>query len=427
MKLKDLKAKRAKLLDELRAINSAAGDAGELSPEQRSKYDAGRAEIESLNAAIERAEFIDEIDRRTSGERIAGTGDRSFDAECRQFSLRAAIASLTPDIAQGIDFGREREISAELQRRGLVPSQGGIMVPMHVFEQRVVTTAAPVAGPGSNLVATDHLAGQYIDILRARMVVQARGGRVLSGLTGNVSIPAMKAGNTAEWIAENGSLTGGDPQFRSVTMAPKHVGTMTEISRNMLLQTSPDIEQLIRLDFADALAQGVDRVAINGGGSNEPDGILQASIGSFSGATWAGILSAPETLALANADVGALGWAMNAACVRKLRSTLKVPEDAGAGFIMRDDAMTLLGYGVSQSNNVPGDPTGSPTAPSTIIFGNWSDVLVGYWGGFEILVNPYETTAYAKGNVKIRALLTADVAIRHAESFTADATFSTAA
>jgi hypothetical protein len=59
---------------------------------------------------------------------------------------------------------------------------------------------------------------------------------------------------------------------------------------------------------------------------------------------------------------------------------------------------------------------GSPDTASAI-FGNWSDLLVGYWSAFDLLVNPYESTAYSKGNVQVRAMLTADVAVRHPESF----------
>lgn len=432
MKIKDLRDKRSKLLAELRGMSDKpAGDDGDLSTEQRSRFDIAKAEIERIDAQIERQTFIDEADRRASGEPISGSGDRTFDNELRQFSLRAAIASQVPDIAPNIDTGREREISAELQRRGMVPSSGGVMVPLAVFEQRVITTALPGGGPGSNLVATDHLGNQFIDILRARMITRGLGARVLSGLVGNVSIPGLKASGTAEFIAENAALTGGDHEFRSVTMSPKHVGALTEFSRNMLLQTSPDIEQLIRADFADILAQGLDRASIQGGGSNEPTGILEtASIGSFDGSTWAGVLGALEDLGVANADFGSLGWAMNAKIQRKLRSTLKVSGDAGAGFIM-ESPTELAGYRAAVSNNVPSNLE-SADSPSTndnsaLIFGNWSDLIVGYWSAVEILVNPFETTAYKKGNVQVRGLLTADVAVRHVESFTADTTFSTVA
>lgn len=430
MKIKDLKEKRARLIAELRSMDAKPeGESGDLSTEQRSRFDAVKAELAQIDAQIERQAFIDDMDRRATGEQIGGCGDGRFDTELRSFSLRAAIAMMVPDLAQNIDTGREREVSQELHRRGFVPSSGGIMVPMQVFEQRVITTTAPGGGPGSNLVATDHLGNQYIDILRARMITRGLGARILSGLVGNVDIPGLKASGTAEWIAENAALTGADQEFRSVSMTPKHVGALTEFSRNMLLQTSPDIEQLIRADFADVLAQALDKASIKGGGNNEPDGVLEtANIGSFDGSTWAGVLGALEDIGVANADMGSLAWATNPKVVRKLRSTLKESGDAAAGYIM-EGPNSLAGYTAAVSNNVPSnlESAGSPSTNdnSALIFGNWQDLLIGYWSAVEILVNPYETTAYRKGNVMVRGLLTADIAVRHAESFTADTTFVT--
>ena len=36
-----------------------------------------------------------------------------------------------------------------------------------------------------------------------------------------------------------------------------------------------------------------------------------------------------------------------------------------------------------------------------------------------MLVNPYETSAYSKGNVLVRAMLTCDMAVRRPQSFAA--------
>ena len=72
------------------------------------------------------------------------------------------------------------------------------------------------------------------------------------------------------------------------------------------------------------------------------------------------------------------------------------------------------------SSNVPSNLTkGSGTNLSALIYGNWADLLIGYWSAFDLLVNPFEATAYPKGNVSVRAMLTCDVAVRYAESFSA--------
>ena len=279
MTLKDLKAKLARFRQELRTIaDSPEGDGGDLSAEQETRFDTLRGEVETTEKQIGRQELIDEIDRRAEGETIAGTGDDQFDREVRTFSLVRAIGAQIPDL--NVDAGREREISAELARRsGQKPD--GMMVPMAVFqrpmEQRVITTAAPGAGPGSNIIATDHLGAQYIDILRAKLVTRRLGARVLNDLHGNVDIPRLKVSATSGWVAENAALSAADMEFAKVQMTPKHVGCLVEYSRNMIQQSSPDIEQLVRDDFAGVLAREVDDVAIEGGGSNEPTGIIQTS------------------------------------------------------------------------------------------------------------------------------------------------------
>lgn len=336
-------------------------------------------------------------------------GDGTFERECRSFSLLKAIASQVPGIR--VDAGRELEVSAELQRRS-GRAHEGIAVPSTVFETRVLTTAAPAGGPGSNIIATDHRADQYIDIFRARLVTRRLGATVLSGLAGNVAIPRRKASNTAYWVAENVAVTASDPQFDQVTLAPKHVGCLVEFSRNLLLQSSPDVEQLVRQDFAAVLAEGIDRVAVKGGGTSEPTGILGTSgIGSFSLATvsWENVLEAISDVEVANAD-GPFAWLTHPLVVKTLRSTVKVTGDTTGNFIMPEPD-SLAGYPCTASTLVPTN-LGVGSDKKALVFGNWSQLLLGYWSEFDVLVNPYETTAYSKGNVQVRGMATCDVDVR---------------
>ncbi|MFV3131736.1 phage major capsid protein [Niveispirillum sp. KHB5.9] len=433
MSLRELQEKRSRALAEMRKITEApAGQAGDLSEEQRSRFETLKTEVTTLEERIQRQSFIDEADRRAAGQPLTGTGDEQFDVALRSFRLVRAIAAQVPGL--DVDCGRERELSQEIARR-TGQKFTGMAVPLSVFmapvEQRVITTTAPSGSAGGNLIATDHMGGQFIDILRSKLIVRGLGARVLSGLTGNVDIPKLKQSATAGWVAENSALTPSDLGMGKVSMTPKHAGCITEFSRNMIQQSSPDIEALVRDDFAAVLAEAVDRVAIKGGGSNEPDGVLETSgIGSvtMTAPTWAKVLEFIEKVEVANADTGSLGWATNPKVVRKCRSTLKESGDAGAGYIMtgRTD---LADYPLAASNLVPSNLTdgGSPASltRSALIFGNWSDLLLGYWSAFDLLVNPFEATAYAKGNVSVRGMLTMDIAVRHAESFVACQTVDT--
>jgi len=408
LNIQQLTETRAHKLAEARALT----DDGHLDDNKQARFDTLETEIRDIDAKITRAKKIAELEKQAPASTI-GAKD-SLETEIRNTSLAKFI-----QLGMGTtetDLGREREISRELQKRAGGASQGGVFVPMEVFEKRVTVATGVSPVDGGHLVGTDHRGDLYVDLLRAKLITGKLGATVLSGLTGNVEIPAGKTAATSNWIAENSALTPSDAGYRKITMSPKHVGALTEYSRNMILQASPDVETLIRNDFASVLAEAIDRVAIDGGGANEPSGILSTSGVSSSSMTiptYADILAMIETLEIDNVDVTNAGFAVHPSIVRKLRSTLKAGTDAAIGYIMTD-ANTLAGYKLVSSTLIPAG--GSP-ATATMLLGNWSDLLIGYWNSFEILVNPYETTAYSKGNVQIRALLTADVAVRHAESF----------
>ena len=421
MKLKELREKRARIVAEMRAIaEKPDGDAGAPSENQEKRFEVLKGELTLVEKSIDKQELVDEADKRAAGHPIGETRDADFDRECRAFSLTRAIAA---SAGVAVDAGREREVSAELQRRSGGRFQG-IAVPMQVFEKSVLTTGAPSGGPGSNIIATDFRGDQFIDVLRAAMGTQKLGATVLSGLVGNVDIPRLKASAATGWVAENAAITPSDHQFDKVSLTPKHVGAITEFSRNMLLQSTPAIEQLIRTDFAQILAQALDAAAIKGGGANEPDGVLSqpgldTSV-SMTTPSWAKVLDLIDIVEEANATGS--GFLMRPLAAKKLRQTVRVAS-TDSRFVM-EEPDKLADYAATRSTLVP-IVAGTPNTTS-IIFGQWSDLLIGYWSAFDLLVNPFESTAYAKGNVSVRGMLTADIAVRHVESFAAATDFPAA-
>jgi HK97 family phage major capsid protein len=420
--LRPLLERRSALKDRMNGV--LAQHPEELPEAAQQEFDALRAEADVLEQRIQRQAVVDDLERRVQGQPIgAGSGDAGLDRELRSFSLVRAIASQVPGL--NVDAGRERELSQEIARRAGRPFQG-MAVPMSVFrqpvEQRTVTTALPVAGPGSNIIPTDYRADQYIDLLRESLIVKRLGARVLSGLTGNVAIPGTKASATASWVNEDQAIPATDMQFRQVTLTPKHVGARTEFSRNMLLQSSPDIEQLVRSDFAAVLAAEVDRAAIAGTGTApEPRGVLNTSgIGIVAAGTNGGAISYDLVVDLIGAveDARAGNGSMAFVTNRKVKRHVLKLKDAQSLPIGAD--VIFQGHKPAFADFVPGNLTkGTGTNLSALIYGNWSELMLGYWSEFDLLVNPYEGVAYSKGNVQVRGMVTMDVAVRHAESFAA--------
>jgi HK97 family phage major capsid protein len=261
-----------------------------------------------------------------------------------------------------------------------------------------------------------HRGDLFIDALRAQLIIGRLGATVLDNLVGDQDIPRQTGSASAQWVAEDGALTETAPTFDDVTLSPKTVGSVVSYSRRTLINAVPSIENIVRNDLTNVVAQAIDYQALFGTGTgNTPTGVIHATGVVNEGAltpTWAQILKFPADIAIANADIGGMGWAMAADAVKKLRSTQKLASTDSV--MLMEDAASLAGYPVQQSTIL----TLSDTATSSIvIFGAWSQLLIGYWSGVDILVNPYESTAYMRGRVLMRIMRDVDVAVRHGQSF----------
>jgi HK97 family phage major capsid protein len=298
----------------------------------------------------------------------------------------------------------------------------GIMVPTDVLKRDLLVGTASAGG---NTVATDLLAADFIELLRNRMVVMGMGARMLTGLVGNIAIPRQSGAATAYWVAENAAPTESQQSFDQVTMSPKTMGAFTDISRKLLLQSSIDVEAFVRQDLATVLALELQRVAINGSGSGaEPRGILQTvGIGSVAGGTngavptFTNLVSLETEVAQDNADVGTLGYLTNA----RVRGRLKTVEKASTTgmFLWENGSTPLNGYAAEVTNAVPSNLTKGTSSGvcSALLFGNWAELIMGMWGGLDLMVDPY--TGSTAGTVRVVTLQDVDVAVRHAESFSA--------
>ena len=404
MNVTELRAKRAEHVQAMRSLTeNPKGDGGDLSAEQAETFDTHKRNLEAVETSLQRAESLADAERRMQGTPVHDSSD-SYERELRSFSFRKALAGAA---GLDVDWGRERELGQECAKRmGLTPR--GVVIPLAAGEPRTLTTDAPVGGPGGNLVATDHLGSRFIDLLRSRVVVQGLGATMLTDLQGDVDIPGLAESATANWFAENAEIPDSTHEFRQVKLSPKHVGARTEVSRNMLLQSSPDIEQLVQSDFAAVIARAVDQAALNGAGGDEPTGILNrtgvSEVTPFD-ATWAKIQELIGTLEDADAEGNA--FATTPGVVRTLRTTNRVDAEPEHGFIMESRDM-LDGYNVARTTHMAADK---------LLFGNFADVLIGMWGGVEILPNPYAQGSYEKGNVQYRIIQTVDVNVRRPESF----------
>ena len=418
MKLHELREKRAQAVAKMRSLtDKAEAETRDLSEKEDGEFGTLKTEVAELDRKIERAQFLAEAERSAPAI-TTQNGDGRYEDRARDFSLVRAIAA---QLGEDVDAGFEREISTEVKRRSGRKFQG-IAVPDEFFHKRTLTTGAGAA----SLYPERHRADLFIDLLRDQLVTGRLGATVLDNLVGDQDIPKQTGSSTAQWVAEDGAITETDAAFTDVSMSPKTVGAITSYSRRTLINASPSIEQLVRNDLASVVANAIDLAAITGPGTgNTPLGVVNhpdtnaLTLGGDESARWAEILDFIATVQTANADLGSMGWTLNPKAVAKLRSTpQQFSADGGITPYVMTDPGTLAGYPAAPTAAIPTAAGVDPDPDTTsVIFGAWSQLMIGYWSGTDVLVNPYEADAYSRGRVLMRVMRDCDVAVRHGESF----------
>lgn len=428
--LRELMRRRSELIAEARKLNEGAEQANrDLSDEELKRYDEVMGEVAQVNNRIERAQRLENLDgaAERAGERqIVADGHIGMNRDdLRKYSLVRAIHAAATQNWRGAELERD---ASEAVTRQLGKAPQGFWVPQDVLvtEQRDMVVGTPSAG--GYLVSTDLLAQSFIELLRNKMSVRQAGATVLAGLVGDVAIPKQTGGATAYWVGESSSPTEGAQTVGQVALSPKTVGAFTDISRKLLKQSSIDVEAFVRNDLTSVLALAIDYAALHGPGTgNAPTGIAATSgIGDVAGGTnglapaWSHIISLETEVAQDNADVGRLAYMSNAKVRGKLKAT---PRTATYGDIMiwepNAGNTPVNGYPFFVTNQVSSTLTkgSSSGVCSAIFFGNWADLVMGMWGGLDILVDPY--TGGTAGTVRVIALQDVDIAVRHAQSFAA--------
>lgn len=367
-----------------------------LNAEGQAKFDALKNEITGLEQQEARAQFMDDAERRSLNAPV----DKSRSELEGRISVVEAIRS---QVEQRALTGATAEYSREVELR---TGNKGLYLPLSAFESRAAQTTTSAAG----IVPPDFRADQFVGPLRNSLVMKTLGARVLSGLRGDVQVPRQKTSHVAGWIAEGESLSETGMTFDQITMTPRHVGALTELSLQLIQQSSPSIEQIVRDDMSAVLAEAFDTAILTGDGVKKPLGLLNSvgtQTGNLATLDWAGILAMLQKLQISNVSPNA--FLTSPAVATKLRSILK-SASAGAGYLMENGQVG--GLPVAVSNQVP-----LKTGKGQIIAGDFSEMFVGVWDSIQLMTNPYEGAAYARGGVKVRALMTADCVVRRPESF----------
>jgi HK97 family phage major capsid protein len=331
--------------------------------------------------------------------------------ERRRYSLRRALA-----VAAGLEARSfESEVSEEIALKLPTSYQrrGGIFIPTTLSRAAL---DAHTAGRGAELIGEE--AGEFITALRKRALVLRLGARLVTGLRGSVGFPRLDTSGGAQWADDNPGADYAESNLTlsQVQMRPKLLVSSTSFSRQLLVQSTPSVDEVVADDMAQSSAVALDLAAVHGSGAgNEPLGLYNVDDVvevDFAGAgpTMEKVVEMETAVATQDGetDPETAGYLTTP----EVRERAKLTEEASGARLWL--AGTMNDHRAEATNQLSKE-LGAGEDEHAMVYGIWSELLVGEWGAIEVLANPY--TLAAKGLVKVTSFYLADVAPRHPESF----------
>lgn len=373
-------------------------------------------DIPALNVKLELVRDAETAKTRSFSPVTGANGNRDFSENDKKdfakFSLNRALANLVEGRKQdGIEaemhaHGTEQANDNKLEIRGTGFVYG------HLRGQSATGQTSAAGDQGGKFIATDKL--DLIDAFWSASVLSKVNATTLTGLVGNVSIPVQTSKPVAVNVTEIEALTDQEILFGSVELAPNRRGVTIPYSLQFLRQTSFSIEQLLRKNILNAFATKADSEAVAA--------ILAAvttpgAVGGTNGAapTYLNMLALIAAVEANDADTGSLAFLTNTKVRAKLMGTQKFASTNGEAIWTQPNS--LMGYNAAVSNTVPSniEKGTSGTTLSSVIFGNFRDLIVGQWGVIEFIVDPYSQKK--KSQIEITANTFWDIEVARAESF----------
>jgi HK97 family phage major capsid protein len=393
-------------------------------PEQ-AKFDGLEAEIRSLDQEIDRAVVIEDAEKRSLAAKNQTQRPQNAPKDTEENLYKKFSWGRAVRIAAKMEemSGAEAEVhqmAVEEGKRSGTPIEGfGIPANLFVGNRTHYTAGAATTA----LDLAKEMYSPLIESLLPKLMVTRLGATVSLGNTGVISKVKKGGYLTATWKAEETAVSEMNNTFVQTNYSPEKLGALTYVTKKMLAMDSYGLENIIKTDLVNATQIALDKTALNGGGSNEPSGILaNASIGSAVMGTHGGVPTRAKIVELetaietALADLNNLKFLTTPAIKGYLRS---LATDAGSGLFVWENDNKLIGYNAYASTQVPSTLTKGNSSGNchALIFGDFSKLTLAQWNGLDLVVNPY---SYAKeGYIEIVANSFWNIIIDYPECFAA--------
>ena len=310
----------------------------------------------------------------------------------KRFSLVRSIRNIVNNSAMNdVDAAVIAEGNKEARKAG-INFQGQIQLP----SQRAAVT---VTAEGEDVVATDLF--DILKPLRAKNVLSQAGAKFMSGLVGNVQVPVMSKSNVT-WEGETSTAKDGAGTFSHVTLSPKRLTAFVDISKQMIAQDSVDVESAIREDLVNAINSKLEETVLGSaaGSATQPAGIF-FTIKPTAVADFAALVTKESDVEDANV-IGECKYILSNKAKAALRSMAKGTKSTQLVY----ENGSVDGTVALNTSNVAG---------KNYVYGDFSNLAIGSWGGVDLTVDPY--TKAADGMIRIVVNMYVDAQVLRSAAF----------
>lgn len=348
--------------------------------------DAAEAKVNELTRELDIAKKADAAERLAVAQHLQKEEKKGHTFSIIRF-LNGAMPGAT---LSGLEAEMAAEGAKELQRSGIAPK--GLVIPAAVFTRSASGQNAGTNADGGNLVITGQ---HYVDEVSERLTVFKMGATVLTDLVGNVDLPSV-GGVTFAFVNEGVSTSSTKKAtVAKATLSPKGIRGHMAVTRDLLAQSSLNVEQILKDRIIAAEAACIDKAALAA--------IVSAATSAGTSFSYANLVAMETAINAANANRGKMGYILPAADWGLAKVTQKA---SGFPAMILEPGDIINGYKADFSNQF---------AANTPVFGNFEDLFIGRWGGVEILVDPF--TMADTGEIKLQLFSYADVKVALDKSF----------
>lgn len=364
-------------------VDACKKEVRDMTEAESQEFEAAKTEIRSLN------QELDELKARLN------------DLTAPQFETANEEIKTKNRTMKKHNFSLLRALNAQINNRAFDEETLAVLdAGKREFSDANITTSAAITLPSmeSRTIAVTATTAEHDDVIDidmqsiimpnyANLVCAKAGAKVLTGCKGDIKYPILNGGSVY-FENELAEAQDAGQTFDSKTLTPHRISAVISVSKTLLTQDSIGVEAALRADIQKAFEEKVEEAILSdfSGDTKQPAGIL-ADMSATTVSGWSDVCDFEATLEENN-----VGGNLVYIASPKAKAALRAMDKGGKH--------TQL---VFENGAVDGTPlyTTSNMKGKNALYGNFGNLVIAQWGGYEVLTDIYTRSKWNEINLVV--------------------------